>query len=174
MGTQSIVNNSKIEGSQFLVEGSLFCSILTLFGVPLGSFLWCLGVLGMGWNFDVFWDLPWGVPGFGTSVSRWLNVTPRGPANSHQQQLADLKPAIGQDTKPADRQLQRGCQKLDNSDWQTDPTPSQPGGPQGAGGFVLSVCFFLFCCSVAHSVGQYFKRTTKCKLILFFFFIFLI
>ena len=29
----SIVNNSKIEGSQFLVEGSFFASILTLFGV---------------------------------------------------------------------------------------------------------------------------------------------
>ncbi len=81
------------------------------FWVPLAPFLWFGGVLGMGWNFDIFWDPPWGDPG-GVDGSRLgLKARPRGPVNSHQQQLADLKPAIRQDTKPADKQLQTECQK---------------------------------------------------------------
>ena len=75
--------------------------ILGAFGVPLAPFLWFRGVLEMGWNFDVFWDLPLGRP-------RLREV---GPVNFHQQQLADLKTAIRQDTRPADRQLGTGCQK---------------------------------------------------------------
>ncbi len=56
--------------------------ILEAFWVPLGSFLWFWGVLGMGWNFDVFWDLPWGGPGFGNKVSGWLKAAPWGTVNS--------------------------------------------------------------------------------------------
>ena len=58
--------------------------ILEAFWVPWWSFLWFLGVLGTGWNFDVFWDPPWGGPGGVKSVSVRLNPPPRGTVNSYQ------------------------------------------------------------------------------------------
>ena len=68
---QSIVNNSKIEGSQFLVEGSFFDSILTLFGVPLERILvtfWHADYLRF---FNGFWDPPRDHPNPGDQVRGW-------------------------------------------------------------------------------------------------------
>ena len=79
--------------------------ILEAFWVPLGSFLWFWGVLGMGWNFDVFWDLPWGGPGSENKVRLGLKAASWGTVNSQSKAGWVNRLVTGSQHQLADQQI---------------------------------------------------------------------
>ncbi len=100
-------------------------------GLPLGGFWWFGRVLGTGWNFDEFWDLPRDHPR-GRELGRpWLNATPRAL-------LPVTNPRLLIPKQPLDRipDYQTGNWRLDTGNrtgeqqiGRLQSFPSQPGGP---------------------------------------------
>ncbi len=79
--------------------------ILVACWVPLRSFLWFWQVLGMGWNLDVFWDLPWGGPGSENKGRLGLKAAPWGTVNSQLKAGWANRLVTGSQHQLADQQI---------------------------------------------------------------------
>ena len=78
MGSYEVFVRCRLFGllAVWVSSGTLWDLILGAFWIPMGAFLWFRKVLGTGWNFDVFWDLPCGTPDREDTVRSCLSLVP--------------------------------------------------------------------------------------------------